>query len=116
MQNMCFHLKVTHFVKDDRPVAFRVLFSLIWAWASEHPRLPKGWKAQSPWKDAAFFSEHAFKYFKKKGSKISVKCIYGFKNIVTVSESNFSKISLGYIWEAFIEDFEQNCVFDSFKL
>lgn len=33
-----------------------------------------------------------------------------------MSESNFSKISLAYIWEAFIEDFEQNCVFDSFKL
>lgn len=48
---------------------------------------------------------NALQKIRKESSKISVWCIYSFKNIVTESESNFSKTTLGYIREAFIEDF-----------
>lgn len=55
----------------------------------------------TPW----YESSNTLREIRKESSKISVWCIYSFKNIVTESESNFSKTTLGYIWEAFIEDF-----------
>lgn len=60
--------------------------------------------------------ENVYNKAKKKKVAVSFICIYCYRNVVTGSESNFSKTSLGYISEAFIVDFAQNCVFDSFKL